>query len=175
MDHNGSPVTTLLRHPSRDGSPYRKVSGNQAQSAPSESIAPGNSTAAGPASSGALFDEIPNQMPVMPILLLIFGYLTLGATIFSNWENWSFLEGFYFSFITLTTIGFGDFVPGDAVLSGGDDGHTKLVMACVYLVMGLAVISMAINLMQDTIRGKVIELAIELGILDDPNLAEDED
>jgi len=41
----------------------------------------------------------------------------LGATIFSAWENWSFLEGAYFSFITLTTIGFGDFVPGDAVLN----------------------------------------------------------
>ena len=39
-----------------------------------------------------------------------------GAIIFSNWEKWTFLEGFYFSFITLTTIGFGDFVPGDNIL-----------------------------------------------------------
>lgn len=60
-------------------------------------------------------------------------------------------------------------------IGAGQDGHAKLVLACIYLVMGLAFISMSINLMQDTIRGKVIELAIELGIIDDPNLAEEED
>ena len=96
--------------------------------------------------------------------------------IFCNWEGWTFLEGFYFSFITLTTIGFGDFVPGDAVLSvESEDGNAQLTIACIYLVIGLAILSMAFNLMGDTIRGKVIELAIELGIIDDPNMVEDED
>ena len=48
-------------------------------------------------------------------------------------------------------------------------------MACLYVVVGLALVSMAINLMQDTIRNKVIELAMDLGIIDDPSLDEDED
>lgn len=28
-------------------------------------------------------------------------------------EGWTYIEGFYFSFVTLTTIGFGDLVAGE--------------------------------------------------------------
>jgi hypothetical protein len=37
--------------------------------------------------------------------VFIVAYILLGALIFSAWEQWTFLEGAYFSFITLTTIG----------------------------------------------------------------------
>lgn len=33
--------------------------------------------------------------------------------VFSHVEGWSFSEGFYFAFITLSTIGFGDYVVGE--------------------------------------------------------------
>lgn len=36
--------------------------------------------------------------------------LLLGALVFSRYEKWSFFDSFYYGFITLTTIGFGDFV-----------------------------------------------------------------
>ena len=98
----------------------------------------------------------------------------LGAIIFSQWEGWPFLDGFYFSFITLTTIGFGDFVPGEKLLKASpDDGNAQLMLAVLYLLMGMALLSMSIQLMQDTIREKVVELAIEMGMIDDPSLAED--
>ena len=38
-------------------------------------------------------------------------YIGFGAYIFREWEGWSWLDSSYFSFITLTTIGFGDMVP----------------------------------------------------------------
>src|SRR6218665_3392913 len=62
----------------------------------------------------ALFTD-DNQMVHVPIyisLLLICGYIALGAIMFGLWEEWGFLIGSYFCFITLSTIGFGDFVPG---------------------------------------------------------------
>ncbi len=92
----------------------------------------------------------------------------LGATIFSQWESWSFLEGAYFSFITLTTIGFGDFVPGDAVLNDkSEQGQAKLILACIYLLMGLAIVAMSINLVQEEIVEKIREFAKDIGLIED--------
>ena len=36
----------------------------------------------------------------------------LGALLFASFEGWTPMQGAYFSFITLSTIGFGDLVPG---------------------------------------------------------------
>lgn len=49
------------------------------------------------------------------IFLLIRSYILLGASLFKAWENWDYLDGSYFCFISLSSIGFGDLVPGAAV------------------------------------------------------------
>jgi hypothetical protein len=40
-------------------------------------------------------------------------YIFLGSLLFTFWEGWSYVTGSYFCFITLSTIGFGDIVPGE--------------------------------------------------------------
>lgn len=59
-------------------------------------------------------------------------YLSAGAAVFDEWEEgWTFFDGFYFSFITVTTVGFGDLVPGE-----------YLMMLCtIYILIGLALTS----------------------------------
>lgn len=52
---------------------------------------------------------------ISTLLFVLFGcllFVALPATIFKNIEGWSALESLYFVVITLTTIGFGDFVAG---------------------------------------------------------------
>lgn len=39
-------------------------------------------------------------------------HLVFPPLVFMSVEGWSYLEGLYFSFITLTTVGFGDYVAG---------------------------------------------------------------
>lgn len=56
------------------------------------------------------FEKILKSVLIAIAGLLIL--LLLPAVVFKHFENWTLLEGVYFGVMTLTTIGFGDFVPG---------------------------------------------------------------
>lgn len=86
------------------------------------------------------FDDIDEEfdLPVSLALTILFVYLLLGAFIFWASEKWSLLNAFYFVFISMSTIGFGDLVPGVHVLIG----------AFIYFLFGLALTSMCINVLQ---------------------------
>lgn len=49
---------------------------------------------------------------VLSILVGCLIFLAVPTVVFQKVEKWSFLESFYFVVITLTTVGFGDYVPG---------------------------------------------------------------
>ncbi|XP_074416095.1 potassium channel subfamily K member 3 [Cynoglossus semilaevis] len=71
--------------------------------------------------------------------------LCVGAVAFAHSEGWSFLHAFYYCFITLTTIGFGDYVAlqrDDAL-----QNDPRYVAFCfAYILMGLTVIGAFLNL-----------------------------
>ena len=62
-------------------------------------------------------------VPISLCLTVMVSYVCGGAVLFGEWEGWGFLDGSYFCFITLSTIGFGDIVPGDSVSDQVDDHH----------------------------------------------------
>lgn len=45
-----------------------------------------------------------------------------------------------------STIGFGDLMPGDSVLSGKDGSQKKLIITSAYIIGGMALIAMSFNL-----------------------------
>lgn len=74
------------------------------------------------------------------LLLLIILFAGAGSQI--EIENWTFFEGFYAYFITFTTVGFGDLIPGS--MAGGSP-TAKHVLTIFFILMGLAAMSNVIN------------------------------
>lgn len=110
------------------------------------------------------------HVPVSLVLAILATYLFLGAIMFSVWEGWSFLDSIYFCFITVSTIGFGDFAPGHAgskvvSLDASKNEHLHLFACCAYLIFGLVLVAMSFSLVQEEITAKCSQLANSLGLV----------
>lgn len=77
-------------------------------------------------------------IPLLLVLIVLFFWMTQCVAYFAYFENWTFFESIYFFFISMTTIGFGDFTPNHSVAVGG----------IVFILGGLSVVSMCINVIQ---------------------------
>ncbi|XP_063290898.1 potassium channel subfamily K member 18 [Pelobates fuscus] len=101
-----------------------------------------------PASDSAInnFDRLGVELDQLdvPIILIVFvvvAYIMFGAFILPLWEtNWSTIDAFYFCFVTLTTIGFGDIVPTHP---------NYFLLLSAYTVIGMAIMCMAFKLLQN--------------------------
>ncbi|XP_077138162.1 potassium channel subfamily K member 16 [Ranitomeya variabilis] len=84
-------------------------------------------------------------------------FLVFPPMIFSYVEGWSYGEGFYFAFITLSTIGFGDYVLGTDPNKHYISIYRSL--AALWIIFGLAWLAMVFNLAAGTVE-KLIHLRI---------------
>ncbi|XP_050430530.1 potassium channel subfamily K member 18-like [Adelges cooleyi] len=114
----------------------------------------------------------PPGVPVALVLLVLVGYICVGAAVFAAWEGWTFIDGAYFCFVTLSTIGFGDLVPGKS-FQGTDtqNGQLQLVACCGYLLFGLVLIAMSFSLVQEEVVSKCRHVARYVGLLKQPRPA----
>ncbi|KAM9496741.1 potassium channel subfamily K member 2b isoform 2-T2 [Clarias gariepinus] len=89
---------------------------------------------------------------ISTVLFILFGcllFVTLPAIIFKNIEGWSALEAIYFVVITLTTIGFGDFVAGGSEVEYLD--YYKPVV-WFWILVGLAYFAAVLSMIGDWFR-----------------------
>ncbi|ESO02317.1 hypothetical protein HELRODRAFT_161572 [Helobdella robusta] len=109
------------------------------------------------------------SVPVVVTLFLIVTYVLFGAILFSVWmSDLDWMGAAYFSFITLSTIGFGDIVPSSDNM---DDVYArfKLMGTALYMVLGMAVLSMAFNLLQEEVIDKIHKVENKVISLKDRN------
>ncbi|KAG7229635.1 hypothetical protein INR49_012679 [Caranx melampygus] len=78
-------------------------------------------------------------------LLSCMSTLCIGAAAFSHFEEWTYFNAYYYCFITLTTIGFGDFV----ALQKKDALQRRppyVAFSFMYILVGLTVVGAFLNL-----------------------------
>ncbi|KAM6911501.1 potassium channel subfamily K member 4 [Lycodopsis pacificus] len=73
---------------------------------------------------------------VLSILLGCLLFVAVPILVFQKVEEWTLLESAYFVVITLTTVGFGDYVAGDSGNAGSDHWYKPLVW--FWILLGLA-------------------------------------
>ena len=82
-----------------------------------------------------------------------FVFLIVPAAIFTAIEDWSFIDGFYYCFVTLSTIGFGDFVAGNFEK---DYIWGYKILVVFWIIFGLAYLSMVLNFIMQSLRSRHI-------------------
>jgi len=107
-------------------------------------------------------NELVQHVPIAATLGVLVLYIVAGALLFSHWEGWSYVDGAYFSFITFTTIGLGDLVPGKGTLTDNKNG--KSILCALYLLFGLVLTAMCFKLMQDDLFVVKQRLFTRLGL-----------
>uniref|UniRef100_A0A8C5QTB0 Potassium channel domain-containing protein n=1 Tax=Leptobrachium leishanense TaxID=445787 RepID=A0A8C5QTB0_9ANUR len=86
---------------------------------------------------------------ILAVILLLFFFIP--AVFFDLVEgNWEYLDALYFCFISLTTVGLGDFVPGE---QSGQRMHVlyKVLVVC-YLLLGLAAVLLAVEIVKSLVN-----------------------
>lgn len=59
-------------------------------------------------------------------LLCVFAFIALGTVLFHALEDWTWIQAFYFSVVSMTTVGYGDLTPSNDI--------TRLFVALYVLV-----------------------------------------
>jgi len=98
------------------------------------------------------------QVPISLVLLILACYICVGTVIFALWENWSLVDGAYFCFVTLSTIGYGDFVPARSF----NGPELQLYACCAYLLLGLVLVAMSFSILETQLMWKCKRIAVRL-------------
>ncbi|KAL7648685.1 UNVERIFIED_CONTAM: hypothetical protein RMT77_000592 [Armadillidium vulgare] len=110
-------------------------------------------------------------VPITINIVILHIYFLLGGLLFAAWEYWDTLSAVYFSFVTLSTIGYGDYVPGNSLADNPDSIITtmKLLIAVFYILFGMGLLSMCINLMQQQLVEKCQWVGRKVGLVKSDN------
>ncbi|XP_077870131.1 potassium channel subfamily K member 18-like [Saccoglossus kowalevskii] len=113
--------------------------------------------------AGSKEEEVDAPVGFMIIVLLIYVLVGARAVIYLE-PQWQYLDSVYFTVVTFLTIGFGDIAPGD---DRPDLSEEEILMRqtilSIFIVIGLVMMSIALNLARDKVRYSVKKLVKNKG------------
>lgn len=74
----------------------------------------------------------------------LFSWIGVGTIVFHRLEDWNWIQSFYFSVVTITTVGYGDFTPTNDACR---------LFTAIYILVGVSIGLVALSL----IGAKILE------------------
>ena len=84
--------------------------------------------------------EILADRKTRPVAIWAVAMIFIGTALFHWLEGWSLIDSFYFSVVSLTTVGYGDFAPTQPL--------TK-ILSVVYIISGIGMLFSLIDVIAD--------------------------
>lgn len=88
--------------------------------------------------------------PILLCLCMMIIYIIFGALMLFHLEEWPLLDGIYFCFMSLSTIGFGDMLPGLR-----RESTTTTWFCSIYIMSGMALTAMCFNVIHEEIVHRI--------------------
>lgn len=88
--------------------------------------------------------------PILLCLSMMCIYIVLGAVTLVRLEGWTILDAIYFCFMSLSTIGFGDMIPGIH-----KNSNATLWFCSFYIMSGMALTAMCFNVLHAEIVHRI--------------------
>lgn len=108
------------------------------------------------------------RVPCMVTLIFMLAYIFVGSVAFTYAEEWPVGTAIYFCFVTLSTIGFGDFVPDKTFVKATEEknigGMLMMAFTIGYCIFGIMLLSLSLGLMQKQIMEKLESIGKVLGM-----------
>jgi len=60
----------------------------------------------------------------------LLGWMAIGTIVFHRLESWTWIQSFYFSVVTITTVGYGDFTPTN---------DASRLFTAIYILVGVSI------------------------------------
>lgn len=111
--------------------------------------------------------------PILLCLSMMIVYILFGALTLVRLEEWSFIDAIYFCFMSLSTVGFGDMMPGL-----NKESTTTTWFCSGYIMIGMALTAMCFSVLHQEIAHRLrringtrrrIVAAHPMPPIDDPN------
>lgn len=88
--------------------------------------------------------------PILLCFSMMIIYIVFGAAVLYRLENWPLIDGVYFCFMSLSTIGFGDMLPGLR-----RESNATTWFCSVYIMSGMTLTAMCFNVIHEEIVHRI--------------------